>query len=192
MRPKIVGIDGAVREASKTRVLFGIVGDAIRARGGDFVSYSQRGLPLPMFDDDPETAQSPAVQALFTAAAGADGFVLCSPEYHGSMSGALKNCLDWLEFDPRVRPGGRVFGLIGGGGGLGNSGATLQMMMAVRALHGWVMPDVTVSVTNIGSAIDAGGLTEGQDAMRLRIESFAEKIVRYAEEFRLMRERLAA
>lgn len=193
MNIKIVGIDGAARSGSATRKLLKTVGQAIEQKGVQFALFSQDIYRLPIYDGDPETAKVPAVQALFQKAKGVDAFVLSSPEYHGSMSGALKNALDWLNLaGDEVETAGRVFGLIGGGGALANSGATLQMMMSVRALHGWLMPDVVVSVSNIWDVVGVDAVNPDADSTRARIESFATKMVRYAEEFKIMRERLAA
>lgn len=192
MSVKIVGIDGAARVESKTRKLLEMVGHAVQQNEAEFVLFSQLEHKLPIFDGDPVTAKSTAVQALFEIARGADGFILSSPEYHGSMSGALKNALDWLTFESDEGVSGRVFGLVGGGGALANSGATIQMMMSVRAMHGWLMPDVVVSVSNIWDMIQTGNDQTPEDLLRGRIDSFASKLVAYSEQFRLMRDRLAA
>ncbi|MGA7975721.1 MAG: NAD(P)H-dependent oxidoreductase [Nitrososphaeraceae archaeon] len=65
----------------------------------------------------------------------ADSFVLASPDYHGSMSGAMKNLLDyyWKEF------AGKTFGYIVASH---EKGLTVmdQMRTAVRQCYGWSMP----------------------------------------------------
>ncbi|MGA8483528.1 MAG: NAD(P)H-dependent oxidoreductase, partial [Nitrososphaeraceae archaeon] len=64
----------------------------------------------------------------------ADSFVLASPDYHGSMSGAMKNLLDyyWKEF------AGKTFGYIVASH---EKGLTImdQMRTAVRQCYGWSM-----------------------------------------------------
>lgn len=193
MSIKIVGIDGAARSESKTRQLLHMVGERIVQQGATFTVYTQEKSPLPIFDDRSESIKNASVQELFRVARDADAFVLSSPEYHGGMSGVLKNTLDWITHEAGgVDLSGRVFGLVGGGGGLANSGATMQMMMTVRSMHGWLMPDVTVSVSNIWDALQEGVLVPQDQELNKRIGSFAEKLVLYAKEFRMMRERLAA
>lgn len=57
---------------------------------------------LPHFntDDDREgTPGPPAVAALRSAIAGADGILLCTPEYAGALPGAFKNLLEWTVGD---------------------------------------------------------------------------------------------
>ena len=65
----------------------------------------------------------------------ADAFVLGSPDYHGSMSGAMKNFLDyfWEEF------AGKTFGYICASH---EKGLTVmdQMRTAVRQCYGWSLP----------------------------------------------------
>jgi len=65
----------------------------------------------------------------------ADAFVLASPDNHGSMSGSMKNLLDfyWEEF------AGKTFGYICSSH---ETGLTVmdQMRTAVRQCYGWSLP----------------------------------------------------
>src|SRR6056297_1209377 len=57
---------------------------------------------LPLFDQDIEVEPLPgAVQRFQRAIADADAVLIATPEYNGSLSGVLKNALDWAS-----RPGG--------------------------------------------------------------------------------------
>jgi FMN reductase len=64
-----------------------------------------------------------------------DAFILATPDYHGSMSGSIKNFLDyfWSEF------AGKLFGYICSSH---EKGLTVmdQMRTAVRQCYGWSMP----------------------------------------------------
>jgi FMN reductase len=65
----------------------------------------------------------------------AEAFVLASPDYHGAMSGAMKNFLDyhWHEFS------GKLFGYLCASE---ERGVTVmeQMRLAVRQCYGWSIP----------------------------------------------------
>lgn len=65
----------------------------------------------------------------------ADAFILASPDYHGSMSGALKNFLDFYYEESA----GKVFGYIVASH---EKGLTVmdQMRTAVRQCYGWSLP----------------------------------------------------
>ncbi len=53
---------------------------------------------LPHYDQDLDTDTPPAsVAALRAALANADGLVVATPEYNGSLPGVLKNALDWAS-----------------------------------------------------------------------------------------------
>jgi FMN reductase len=74
----------------------------------------------------------------------ADGIILGSPGYHGSISGLIKNALDYAE-DLRadVRPyfSGRAVGCIATAGGWPGAVNTLSALRdVVHALRGWPTP----------------------------------------------------
>lgn len=52
---------------------------------------------IPPFDADAEEPTPYAVAALRRAVAGADGLLVATPEYNGSIPGCLKNAVDWLS-----------------------------------------------------------------------------------------------
>jgi len=66
-----------------------------------------------------------------------------SPLYHGTVSGAFKNAIDWLQLlSDRTPPylTDKVVGLISTAGGTHGLQAVNTMEFAVRALRGWAVP----------------------------------------------------
>jgi NAD(P)H-dependent FMN reductase len=176
-------IDGSPRSESHTRILVQAVGNSLMQHGAAVRLYSQREHRLPLFEDEPGSEQHPSVQELFSIVQAADCVVLSSPEYHNSISGALKNALDWLSLmPPNTTKPMLLCGLIGGGGAMGNSGALVQMMMAVRSMKWWLMPDVMVSVPNIWDAFDGSELRDCE--LVKRVDEFSASLVRYGKAFR--------
>ncbi len=50
---------------------------------------------MPAFDEDEESSPPFAVAGFRSAVAAADAVLIATPEYNGSIPGALKNALDW-------------------------------------------------------------------------------------------------
>jgi arsenical resistance protein ArsH len=66
-----------------------------------------------------------------------------TPLYHGSMTGAMKNCLDWLEVTRKCSPPyleGKIIGLICWADGLHALQGVNAMDPVVKALRAWVLP----------------------------------------------------
>jgi chromate reductase len=90
---KLLGIAGSLREGSYNRQLLQLAADNLP----DGVEYAVwDGLrDLPAFDQDEENTSSLAVAGFRSAVASADAVLIATPEYNGSIPGALKNALDW-------------------------------------------------------------------------------------------------
>ena len=89
----LLGISGALRAGSTNTKL---VREAARVYGGPFMLAD---LNLPLYDGDLETSQGvPAtVHRLVDQIADAEAVVISTPEYNQSLSGVLKNALDWIS-----------------------------------------------------------------------------------------------
>ena len=108
-------------------------------------------LQIPIYQ--PENAERSAeARALVAEIALADGIVLGSPGYHGSISGLVKNALDYAEdlrTDARPYFSGRAVGCIATAGGWPGAVNTLSALRdIVHALRGWPTP--------MGAAINSG------------------------------------
>ena len=133
---KLLGVAGSMRENSYSRRALEHVLRAAAARGADTSVLDLRLADLPMYRPDaPPTDPAGHVRRATEAVGWADAFVLASPDYHGSMSGAMKNFLDyhWEEFT------GKLFGYVCASH---EKGLTVmeQMRTAVRQCYGWSMP----------------------------------------------------
>jgi chromate reductase len=92
---KLLGIAGSLRAGSYNRRLLQLAADNL-PDGVDYVVWD--GLrDLPAFDADEENTSSFAVAAFRAAVAEADAVLIVTPEYNGSIPGALKNALDWAS-----------------------------------------------------------------------------------------------
>jgi FMN reductase len=132
--------------------------------------------------DDVEPTE--AAVRLLEACHGADGLLLSSPLYQGTISGALKNALDWLHLLADREPPylyDKVIGLISAAGGTQGLQAINTMEFAVRALRGWAVPYV-VPVASAARVFDAkGGVRERN--VEAQLQTLGEEVVRVAEHF---------
>jgi len=85
-------ISGSLRQASSNSKLTRAAGTLY---GGDIV---EANLRLPLYDGDLEDQGLPeAVQVLSDQIAAAEAVVMSTPEYNQSLTGVLKNALDWVS-----------------------------------------------------------------------------------------------
>lgn len=142
---------------------------AVTDAGGAPELWDIRENRLPFFG---ETWTDGNVAALKEKAAAADGFLICSPEYHGTISGLLKNQLDWLSMDQfRDKPVAIMTTL----GGQPNSNALNHLRLSLRHVHAVVireqamLPHTKQAWNEDGSFADEG--------LQGRVESMARKLV---------------
>lgn len=132
-----MGVGSSMREGSYgTRTLI-IVLNSIKGYKAETLLLDLRATKMPIFN--PSSSNSSAtdteIQKITELVNWADAFILASPDYHGSMSGTMKNFLDhyWEEF------AGKTFGYICTSH---EKGLTVmdQMRTAVRQCYGWSLP----------------------------------------------------
>jgi NAD(P)H-dependent FMN reductase len=95
---KLLAFSGSLRTGSFNQRLLRLAIDAARDAGAEVTDIRIADFALPVFDPQIEASDFPAsaheLKALFTSH---HGFLVASPEYNGSVSGALKNALDWVS-----------------------------------------------------------------------------------------------
>ncbi|MDQ3687618.1 MAG: NAD(P)H-dependent oxidoreductase [Acidobacteriota bacterium] len=162
MTLKVLGVSGSMREGSHSAHALRIVLDGAAERGVETRFLDLRVADLPLYRPD-AASQHDGLTRATEAAAWADAFVLATPDYHGSMSGAMKNFLDhhWEEF------AGKLFGYLCASH---EKGLTVmdQMRTAVRQCYGWSLP-YGVSFNGKEDFDAAGEVTNGTVARRLNM-----------------------
>jgi FMN reductase len=141
--PYIVAVGGTLRANSSTERAMRFVLDAAQRAGARTKLISGASLQLPLYQpDNPERCD--AARDLVAELALADGIILGSPGYHGSISGLVKNALDYAEdlrTDPRPYFSGRAVGCIATAAGwLGAVNTLGALRDIVHALRGWPTP----------------------------------------------------
>ena len=93
---RILGISGSLRSGSHNTALLQAAALTLPSGAELEVFDGLRDLPPYDADFDVEPAD-PAVARLRAAIADADGILISTPEFNGSIPGALKNALDWAS-----------------------------------------------------------------------------------------------
>ena len=93
---RILGMSGSMRRGSHNTALLRAAADALPP-GVELEIYEEL-REVPPYDADVDTElPHPAVARLRQAIASADGVLIATPEYNGSIPGVLKNALDWAS-----------------------------------------------------------------------------------------------
>lgn len=97
--PRILVFGGSLRRGSFNQKLAALAAGKVRDAGGDATLIALRDYPLPLFDADLEEAEGmPApARALKQLFLDHHGLIISSPEYNSSITGALKNAIDWVS-----------------------------------------------------------------------------------------------
>ncbi len=142
-RPLIVGIGGTPRPQSSSERALDISLRAAREEGAETIAFSGPDLLLPMYPPS-GTERTPQALKMVDALRRCQGVVVAAPSYHGSLSGLIKNALDYAEdlrTDERVYLDGLAVGCIVCAGGWQAAGQTLSALRAIaHALRGWPTP----------------------------------------------------
>ena len=176
---KFVGIAGSLRADSYSQQALQLAAQRLAALGAEVEILDLRTLNLPFCDGGKEYADYPDVDRLRTAFDQADGMILVTPEYHGSVSGVIKNALDLMSFD---QLSGKVAGLISVLGGQPNSNALNDLRLILRWVHAWVIPE-QIAIAQAWKAFDADGKL--QDAkLSERFDQLAQSLVEHTQKLR--------
>jgi len=99
MIPKILAFAGSTRIDSFNKKLVKIAAAGARDAGVDVTVIDLRDYPMPLYDEDLEKKDGlpSATLKLKELMLSHHGFLISSPEYNSSISGVLKNTIDWAS-----------------------------------------------------------------------------------------------
>lgn len=176
---KIVGIGGSLRADSYSQLALEVAAERVTALGAEMEILDLRQMQLPFCNGEDDYPGYPDVERLKNTVKEADGLILSTPEYHGSISGVIKNALDLMSFE---QLDGKVTGLISVLGGQPNSNALNDLRLIMRWVHAWVIPEQIA----IGQVWKAFG-TEGKlldEKLSQRFDQFAQSLVENTRKLR--------
>ena len=141
--PFIVGIGGTTRQDSTSERALRFALQLAERRGARTLCIDGPSLPIEPYDPS-KPARSAGAQVMVEALRRADGVIVATPSYHGSLSGLVKNALDYVEDlreDARTYLDGRAVGILVVAEGAQSMGSTLVTLRSiVHSLRGWPTP----------------------------------------------------
>ena len=174
--PSILAFAGSVRKDSFNKKLVRIAADGAREAGIKVTVIDLKDYPLPLFDQDLETAEGlpENAQKLKKLFIDHQSLLIASPEYNSSITPVLKNALDWISRPaPNEAPlaafQGKVASLISASpGALGG----LRGLVHVRAILGnlgvIVLPDQIAVPKAHDAFADDGALKDAKQQAGVR------------------------
>jgi FMN reductase len=132
---KLLGIGSSLRKNSSSNKILKMVLDKSQRYGANTSIIELSKVNFPIFNPNKPKEISEDLKKINDQIINADAFILSTPDYHGSMSGGMKNFLDyyWYEFS------GKIFGYIVSSH---EKGLTVMdhMRTAIRQCYGWSLP----------------------------------------------------
>lgn len=141
---KLVALGGSLRADSLSTAALRAAMDFARRAGVDTELCDLRSFDLPLYlPEAPVEAYPAAARAQITRLVAhyrdADAMLWATPTYHGAMSGAFKNALDYMELlgeEPEPYLQGKAVGLIS----IADASPLADMATCVTALRAWLAP----------------------------------------------------
>ena len=180
-RPLILGMGGTAHANSSSESALRYALARCEAYGAETLLFDGRSLDIPMYAPGASDRTDKAA-ALIDGLRRADGVIISSPGYHGTLSGLIKNALDYVEdmaADPRAYFEGRAVGLIAVAAGWQAAGTTLMTLRSVtHALRGWPTP-MAVAINSREPVFDSR--RQIADAgIRSQLDILAHQVVTFA------------
>jgi len=156
---RIIAFAGSTRTASLNKMLLRLAAEDVKNAGGEVTLVDLRDLPMPLYDGDLEASEGPPPNAttLYELMTQHQGLLLACPEYNSSITGVLKNAIDWVSRPREGEPplaafAGKVAALMSASpGGFGG----LRGLVHVRSILGNIGVTVIPNQVAVPIALDA-------------------------------------
>ncbi|MFG2542254.1 NADPH-dependent FMN reductase [Streptomyces sp. NPDC048594] len=147
----------------------------------EVVDVAEADLPTTLAPTPEATA---ALAGVTPKLAGADAFVVLTPEYNHSFPAGLKNVIDWHFTEWRAKP----VGLVSYGGLAGGLRAAEHLRQVFAELHAVTVRD-TVSFHNAGASFDDEGALRDPSGPDAAAKTMLDQLVWWGRALREAKER---
>ncbi|MFC3193095.1 NADPH-dependent FMN reductase [Marinicella sediminis] len=157
---KIAGISGSLRAHSMHRGILRTVAGHLTKLDIEFVEVDISEFPL--YDQDLNAKGIPrAVQKAHDQLQSADAIVLASPEYNYSISGVLKNAIDWFSRVEDQAFNGKAVSIMGASPGMGTARSQYHLRQILVFMNAFVVNKPEVMIAQAADKFDKeGNLTD--------------------------------
>lgn len=153
---RILGISGSLRQQSFNTALLRAAGE----EAADGVAIDRFDLvSIPLYNEDVRlTGYPPEVASFREAIRSANAILIAMPEYNFSMSGVLKNAIDWASRPPEPPCGGKPVAIMGASGGMGGTmRGQYHLRQVLAGVDMLVLNRPEIFVRNAAEKFDANG-----------------------------------
>lgn len=181
-KPRVVALGGNATPGGSAERLLRHALARCEAYGAETSLFAGPAIDLPMYAPHRSERDTKA-QALIAALRQANGIIIASPGYHGTVSGLVKNALDYVQDmagDEAAYFDGRSVGLIAVAGGWQATGTTLGTLRSItHALRGWPTPMAVTVNSSQPVFCDDGNVIDA--AIANQLDLMAQQVVKFAE-----------
>jgi chromate reductase len=192
-KSRILCFAGSLRRGSLNKKLVKVAMSGAAETGAQVTFVDLADYPMPLYDGDIEEAKGLPEEAkrLKQLMKSHQAFLISSPEYNSSISGALKNAIDWAS---RPEPGekqlecfkGKIAGIMAASpGALGGLRGLVTVRSILENIGVMVIPD-QIAISQANDAFDSNdNLTDQKKAEQVkqigrRVAEVAERLVQPA------------
>ncbi|MFC2946980.1 NADPH-dependent FMN reductase [Virgibacillus sediminis] len=137
---------------------------------------------LPFYNQDEELNPPQIVEDLRKIIKESDGILIATPEYNGSISGMLKNALDWFSRVDQVMVNKPAMVVGASMGGLGTVKAQLQLRQILNApgIGTLTLPGNEVYIGSVHEKIDEDGNLKDEETINF-LDNVVDNFINWTE-----------
>ncbi len=156
---RVLTISGSLRTESYNRKALQVAKSIAADLGAEVHELDLRKLNLPIYDRDIQDQGMPeSVQKLKKEIEVSDVLIIASPEYNYSVSGALKNAIDWASRGEKNSLGGKTAVIFGAStGGFGTLRGQFQLRQILASVNVLILPQPQVLISRAEVAFNPDG-----------------------------------
>ena len=174
----LVGISGSLRAGSYNTALLRAAFENLPA-GVTAEVVPLADIPIYNADNVKDHGKPEAVESLRSVVRSADGVVLATPEYNWSVTGAMKNAVDWLSLGPDSPLDFKPAAIIGAGGGSGTARSQRHLRDILSHNSLCIVSDPQVMVSAASQRFEGAELTD--DGVRSELATMIDRLLEVIE-----------